>query len=93
METRSSERQGLLATIGWALVRFCLAAVFGLFVSAVLAALWIWFLGFDEGVDELWLTLLWLTPILWGVLGIGYYDRALALARRIFEAYFTSRWW
>ena len=72
---------------GGAVLKFIGSALFGGFVSlvVVLAA---FFLEIDRFWQRPWIHLLWVIPLVWGFLGIFWFEKMLDAARRIFEDFF-----
>ncbi|MFY9399595.1 MAG: hypothetical protein WAR22_14655 [Desulfomonilia bacterium] len=70
-------------------IRFLLAAMFGVFIDIVLACLAgiVLLMGYRPGLGWLAPTLL-AVPVVWGVLGIFYFDEMLDLGREIVERFF-----
>ena len=79
---------------GWAIAKFFGAALFGGFISFIVFALIFWIN--PNALSLLW-HILWIIPVVWGILGIFWYDKMLDIARRIVEgiARFIARfpWW
>lgn len=70
-----------------AVAKFVGAGLFGGFVSLVvfLGILW---LDVDAFWQSPWPHVLWIIPVMWGVLGIFWFDKMLDAARKIFEGFF-----
>ena len=74
--------------VSGALGRFILAGLFGCGVA------WIILVELDcvaysyPRLEHVWTTAIWLTPVLWGLLGVFWFDNLLECGRRILEAYF-----
>ena len=67
--------------------RFVGCALFGGLVSLVIFFVVI-FWGLYGFFDSYWKHTLWIVPLVWGILGIFWFDRMLDIARDIFEAPF-----
>ena len=82
-----------LGGIGGAISKFVCAAVFGGFVSVVvfLGVLWLGW-GDETGMDRFWNSpwphILWIIPLVWGFLGVFWFDRMLDASRDIFDRFF-----
>ena len=71
------------------ILKFFAAALFGCLVSLILL-LAIFAIGAHTFWDGWGPHLLWIIPILWGVLGIFWFEPMLAFASHIFEEFFRS---
>jgi hypothetical protein len=74
---------------GGVAVKFVCAALFGglLLLPVYIVLL---FVNFEIVWDSPWPHLFWIIPLVWGVLGIFWFERMLDLARDIVEAFFGS---
>ena len=72
-----------------AVLKFVAAAFLGGFVSLVVIAV-VFLFGIHSFWQAPWLHILWIIPIVWGILGIFWLDRMLELGRKIFEDYFGT---
>lgn len=72
-----------------ALAKFIGAALFGCFVSVVVFVIAFQALDFETLGEAKWLHALWFVPLIWGVLGIFWFEPMLDLARRVFEDFFN----
>ena len=68
--------------------RFLLSALAGLFLSWVVLDHGCELAAHDAKFGAVWTALIWLLPIVWGLLGVLFFDRALAIARMVWNAYF-----
>ena len=69
---------------GWAIAKFVGAALFGGFISLIVL---VFFYCFHIFPPNHWWHILWIIPVVWGILGLFWYDRMLDIARRIFEGF------
>jgi len=76
-------RRGIGGVIG----RFIVATFFGGFVSLVILAIVLW-VDLDMFWESPWPHVLWLIPMVWGILGIFWFDQMLNAGRKIFEMFF-----
>jgi len=70
--------------------KFFLSVLFGLLVSWLIFDFGLEIAGLNRPIGTFWLVLLRATPLVWGVLGVLYFDKMLDLARRAFEACFRD---
>lgn len=68
--------------------KFLGSAVFGLLVSWILLDLGLGLASLNGAPGRIWLALLWITPLIWGVLGVFYFDKALDFALKLWKSYF-----
>ena len=80
-------REPLLHRLGFAFAKFFLAALFGLFISWIAFDVGLDFAADDRRLGILWVVLFCVAPLVWGILGIFFFDKMLGLARRAFEDY------
>jgi hypothetical protein len=68
------------------MVKFVCAGLFGGFISLVLflTVLWVDMPGFWESP---WPHLFWVIPVVWGTLGIFWFDKMLDVARKLTEGF------
>jgi hypothetical protein len=71
------------------LIRFFSAAIFGLFVDIVILTFYgiILLMGYSVSVKPLLYTLA-TTPLIWGILGIFFFNEMLDLGKEICERFF-----
>ena len=76
---------------GACIAKFVGAFVFGLFVDAVIIGCLMWFTPYSSAsLFPSWTSgILVAVPLVWGILGIFFFDRMLDLARHIFEDFFS----
>ena len=70
-----------------AFAKFVAAALFGGMLSIVIFFVVV-LIDIDAVWDRPWLHLLWMVPLVWGVLGIFWFERILDIARDIIEGLF-----
>lgn len=68
--------------------KFLGSAVFGLLVSWIILDLGLGLVNLHGAPGGIWLALLWITPLIWGVLGVFYFDKALDFALKLWKSYF-----
>ena len=78
-----------MSTLWEAVLKFVLAALFGCLVTLVVI-LAILGMGLDSFWASRWVHILWIIPLLWGCLGVIWFDRVLELGRDVFEGYFNG---
>jgi hypothetical protein len=85
MKAGSKTRESPVEKLGLALARFFLGALCGL------TGTWVVLIECQEPamqhetVGAVWLWLLWLIPVVWGLLAVFFFDRMLCAARTLFE--------
>jgi hypothetical protein len=70
-----------------AFFKFIMAALFGLLVSLAIGFIAAWLL-MDSFFATPWVHILWIIPLVWGVLGIFWFDQMLELGKKIIEYLF-----
>lgn len=83
----AKRRTDPLAGPAGALVKFVISAAVGGLASLVIA-LGILSAGFDGFWESRWVHILWIIPMVWGVLGVFFYVRLLDVARAVVEGFF-----
>lgn len=79
---------------GWSagaiVLRFLMALLFGLFVDVVVAAaVWYWFWD-DTASFTCILVVLAALPVVWGVLGIFFFEKMIDIATEVVESRFRG---
>ncbi|MBM4041455.1 MAG: hypothetical protein FJ290_23380 [Planctomycetes bacterium] len=72
-----------------AVLKFVFAALFGGLISLVISVIVYW-TGAHEFWRSGWVHTLWIIPLVWGVLGIVWFDEMLDWAREFFEGFSES---
>ena len=73
-----------------AVCKFFGSALFGALVSLVIFLVITYSGDIDAFTATAWVHILWVIPLLWGVLGIFFFDQMLDLARKIIGGFFGS---
>jgi hypothetical protein len=72
------------------LARFVGSALFGLLISWIVFEVALDLAMTEERTGWIWVALLCGTPVIWGIVGVFYFDKMAEFARTTFESYLGS---
>ena len=81
------KQESVLEKLSYGFTKFLLSALFGLFISWIILDVGLDLVSLHEPLGGVWIFLIWFSPLIWGFLGLFWFDKMLKIAKEAFESY------